>query len=197
MSMTITLTSESEELVSERVTSGAYQSANEVIAASLRLLAAQEKGMETLRREILRGVEDIEEGRFITCQNDAELDAFAAGIINQDQEKTLSLKDAVMRTVKVTATAEADLRQIWNYVAKYNPEAAGKLIREIIGKFALLRDQPLVGREQNKLLVNLRSFVVKNYFIFTSRLRTVLRFSAFCTVHETLKPSSKGFLDSL
>jgi toxin ParE1/3/4 len=71
-----------------------------------------------------------------------------------------------MPIVKVAAAAEEDLKEIWAYVAEYNPDAAGKLIKEITGKFALLRDHPQMGREQDKLLVDLRSFAVKNYIIF-------------------------------
>ena len=62
--MTITLTDELEELINERVRSSECKSADEVIMAGLRLLEAQEKGMEALRQEIMRGVEDIQQGRF-------------------------------------------------------------------------------------------------------------------------------------
>ena len=51
-------------------------------------------------------------------------------------------------------------------VARNNPEAASSLIKEITGKFALLRDHPLIGRQQSRLLANLRSFPVRNYIIF-------------------------------
>ncbi len=84
--MTITLTDELEELVSEKIKSGAYQSADEVITAGLRLLKAQEEGMEALRREITRGVEDIRHGRFTTYATDAELESFADEIIKRGQE---------------------------------------------------------------------------------------------------------------
>lgn len=85
--MTITLTDEIEELISEKVKSGAYQSADEVIIASLRLLKAQEKGMEALRREIMLGIEDIRQGRFTTYTTDAELEAFSDEVIRQGQER--------------------------------------------------------------------------------------------------------------
>ena len=71
--MTITLPAELEELVNEKVKSGAYKSADEVVTASLRLLKAQEKGMEALRREIMRGVEDIQQGRSTAITTEAEL----------------------------------------------------------------------------------------------------------------------------
>lgn len=74
--MTITLTDELEELINEKIKSGAYRSADKMIIASLRLLKAQEKGMEALRREIMSGVEDIRQGRFTAYETDAELVAF-------------------------------------------------------------------------------------------------------------------------
>ncbi len=83
--MTITLTDDLEELINEKVKSGEYKSADEVIMASLRLLKAQEKGMEVLRREIMRGVDDIQQGRFKAYETDAELEAFSDEIIRQGQ----------------------------------------------------------------------------------------------------------------
>ncbi len=71
-----------------------------------------------------------------------------------------------MRTIKIAAAAQTDLVEIAEYIAQDNPEAARKIIKEITSKFALLRDNPFIGREQNKILVNLRSFAVKKYVIF-------------------------------
>ncbi|HST50447.1 MAG TPA: type II toxin-antitoxin system ParD family antitoxin [Pyrinomonadaceae bacterium] len=85
--MTITLTDELEEMINAKVRSGEYESADEVVRESLRLLKAKEEGMDALRREILRGVEDIEQGRFTTYGTDAELEAFSEEIIRQGQER--------------------------------------------------------------------------------------------------------------
>jgi antitoxin ParD1/3/4 len=85
--MTITLTDELEELINAKVRSGAYKSADEVVMESLRLLKAKEEGMEALRREIMRGVEDIEQKRFTAHTTDAELEAFSDEIIRQGQER--------------------------------------------------------------------------------------------------------------
>lgn len=71
-----------------------------------------------------------------------------------------------MRTIKVAAAAREDLEAIWSYVAERDAEVAGKLVKEIVGKFAVLRDYPQMGREQYDLLINLRSFTVKGYIIF-------------------------------
>ena len=70
------------------------------------------------------------------------------------------------RTIKISASAAEDLKDIWNYAAQHDENSARKLIKEINKKFILLRDNPLVGREQDKFLVGLKSFVVKSYFIF-------------------------------
>ncbi len=85
--MTITLTDELEELINEKVKSGEYKTADEVIMASLRLLKAQEKGMEALRGEIMRGVEDVRQGHFAEYQTDAELEALSEEIIRQGQQR--------------------------------------------------------------------------------------------------------------
>lgn len=85
--MIVTLPTEVERIVTEKVNSGAYKSADEVISVSVRLLEAKEKGKEALRREIMRGFEDIQEGRFSTFSTDDELDAFADDIIRQAKER--------------------------------------------------------------------------------------------------------------
>ena len=85
--MTLTLTDELEELINEKVRSGEYKSAEEVIMESLRLLKAKEEGMEALRREVMRGVEDIEQERFTTLATDADLESFSDEIVRQGQER--------------------------------------------------------------------------------------------------------------
>ena len=70
------------------------------------------------------------------------------------------------RIVQISVDAAEDLKDMWEYISQRNENAASKLIKEIKNKFILLRDNPLVGREQNEYLIGLRSFVVKSYFIF-------------------------------
>jgi putative addiction module CopG family antidote len=62
--MTITPPDELEELINEKIKSGEYKSADEVVIEGLHLLKAKEQGREALLREIMRGVVDIQEGRF-------------------------------------------------------------------------------------------------------------------------------------
>lgn len=85
--MTVTLTGEIEELVNERVKSGVYRSAEEVILLGLRLLKAQEEALAELRREIQAGMDDIQQGRFKTYTTDAELADLVAAVVKGGQER--------------------------------------------------------------------------------------------------------------
>jgi toxin ParE1/3/4 len=102
-----------------------------------------------------------------------------------------------MPIVKVAAAAEEDLKKIWAYVAEQNPEAAGKLIKEITRRFAILRDQPHMGREQDKLLVNLRSFTVKNYVIFYQPFEEGIEILRVLHGSRDIGSIFEGFFDSL
>ncbi|MFN7946277.1 MAG: type II toxin-antitoxin system ParD family antitoxin [Blastocatellia bacterium] len=90
--MTITLNPEIEEIVNERVRSGAYRSAEEVILTSLRLLQAQEKKLAELEPALQAGLDDIRDGRFTAATTDDELEALAAEIISQAQEGASQVK---------------------------------------------------------------------------------------------------------
>ena len=65
--MNISLTSELEQLVNEKVASGMYTSASEVIREGLRLLKERDElrriQMEELRRDIMLGVEQVQQGK--------------------------------------------------------------------------------------------------------------------------------------
>jgi antitoxin ParD1/3/4 len=86
--MNITITEkELEAFVNEKVQSGVYQSAEEMVVESLRLLKEREEKTEALRKEILRGVEDIKQGRFTTYTTDEELDELAESIMREGKER--------------------------------------------------------------------------------------------------------------
>lgn len=102
-----------------------------------------------------------------------------------------------MPNLKVAAAAERDLLEILNYVSQFNPSAAEKLIKEILSKFAILRDNPQAGTEQNKLMVNLRSFVVRNYFIFYQPFGDGVEILRVLHSSRDIEAIFKGFFDSL
>ena len=91
--MTITLTDDLQELIDEEIRRGAYESADEVIRAGLHLLKAREEGVEALRKEILRGFEDIQHGRFTTVESDEELEAFSNETISRAEERRDSRRE--------------------------------------------------------------------------------------------------------
>lgn len=67
--MNVSLTPQLEEMINQKVATGLYQSASEVVRAGLRLLEEQDRTrelrLEELRREIARGIKDADEGRTV------------------------------------------------------------------------------------------------------------------------------------
>jgi antitoxin ParD1/3/4 len=65
--MNVSLTPELEEFVVQKVQSGLYQTASEVVRDGLRLLLERDElhrqRLEELRREIAAGIEEIEQGK--------------------------------------------------------------------------------------------------------------------------------------
>lgn len=86
--MNISLTPDLEAIINEQIKSGLYNSPNEVIRESLRLLKEQDElkrlRREELRKEIMKGVEDMKEGRYKTYNSGEEI---ANEIIQRGQEK--------------------------------------------------------------------------------------------------------------
>jgi toxin ParE1/3/4 len=68
--------------------------------------------------------------------------------------------------VFVSDRADADLLQIYRYLAERNPAAAESIIREIHRKFENLSHFPFIGRDRSTLSQGTRSVVVHPYVIF-------------------------------
>lgn len=96
--MEITLTPGLGNLIKEKVKSGKFNSASEVVQASLRRMFADEnfqnadkqRRSEHLRREIMKGVEQIRNGKGIVVDVN-DLDDFAEEIIKRGLERRESL----------------------------------------------------------------------------------------------------------
>lgn len=71
-----------------------------------------------------------------------------------------------MATILVTPLAQEDLGDIWDYASESSVERADRLLDLIYEKCQRLAEYPEMGRARHELLVNLRSFTVKNYVIF-------------------------------
>ena len=60
---------------------------------------------------------------------------------------------------------EADLDEIWLFIAADNPDAADRLVDRIGGVFQLLQENPQAGRQRPELGRGVRSFAVGNYVV--------------------------------
>jgi toxin ParE1/3/4 len=69
-------------------------------------------------------------------------------------------------TILVTPLAQEDLGDIWAYASESDVERADWLLDLIYETCQRLAEYPEMGRARHELLVNLRSFTVKNYVIF-------------------------------
>jgi len=80
--MQVSLTPKLEELVREKVRSGLYNDASEVIRDALKLMqeldAVQGLKLERLREELAKGEADLAAGRKTIISNDDELSALFA-----------------------------------------------------------------------------------------------------------------------
>lgn len=89
--MNVSLTPELENLVNEKVKSGLYNSASEVVRESLRLLQEQDILKEIrrngLRREIMLGVEQIRNGEYTEVKSPQELKSFTEQLIKDARGK--------------------------------------------------------------------------------------------------------------
>ncbi len=61
--MNVSLTPELERLVDEKVKSGLYQTASEVVREALRLLNTRDEQLERLRTSVQAGFEQIDRGK--------------------------------------------------------------------------------------------------------------------------------------
>jgi antitoxin ParD1/3/4 len=62
--MNVSLTVELEQLVNDKVKTGMYQTASEVIREGLRLLKERDQRLESLRRDVRAGFEAVEHGEY-------------------------------------------------------------------------------------------------------------------------------------
>ncbi|WP_395715360.1 type II toxin-antitoxin system ParD family antitoxin [Prosthecobacter sp.] len=77
--MTVTLPASLESFVSQKIASGLYDNADEVVVESLGLMRQQERWKATASVKINEGLRDLNEGRVLTDeQSRGEMAAFKA-----------------------------------------------------------------------------------------------------------------------
>ena len=75
----------------------------------------------------------------------------------------------------LTPRANADLEEIWMFIAADNPAQADDFIDLIDEKFQNLSRQPGLGRRREELVAGLRSFPVGRYVIFYLQVQDCLQ----------------------
>lgn len=71
-----------------------------------------------------------------------------------------------MNRYKLSQLAEQDLEDIWVYITGQNPLASDKQIAQILDRLPMLAQFPDMGKKQDGLLKELRSFPIKPYIVF-------------------------------
>jgi len=62
--------------------------------------------------------------------------------------------------------AEADLDDIWWYIAQDNPDAADRVLDSIDERCTTLAQFPYIGTNRDEIMPNLRSLSVGNYVVY-------------------------------
>jgi tRNA-specific 2-thiouridylase len=73
---------------------------------------------------------------------------------------------APARQLLISATAEADLAEIWAYIAEDSPKAATTFVTALEAKFIPLLDFPGIGSTRDQLAPGLRALPYKTYVIY-------------------------------
>ena len=68
--------------------------------------------------------------------------------------------------LRFRAEAQRDLREIGDFIARDNREAARRFVRLLRGKCGILAANPHIGRERPELCPGIRSYPVGRYVIF-------------------------------
>lgn len=71
-----------------------------------------------------------------------------------------------MKEAFITELAESDLAKIWAYIAQHDPIAAERFTEALRVRCHKLAQSPGRGRLRNDFAPGLRSYRVKNYFIY-------------------------------
>ena len=89
--MNVSLTPELERLINDKVETGFYQTASEVVREALRLLKHRDEGLVELRRDIQAGLDQAVRGEY-TAHNRPSLSKLAAQVKARGRKRLAALK---------------------------------------------------------------------------------------------------------
>lgn len=88
----------------------------------------------------------------------------------------------------LASLADADVEEIWFYVAQYDSKSADTYVQHLAAEFSFLAENPEAGKRRPDLGPDLRFFPYRRYFSII-QLNPVLRFLESCTELKILKLS--------
>lgn len=97
--MNVSLTPELERLINDKVETGSYQTASEVVREALRLLKHRDEGLVQLRGDINAGLEQIARGKY-TEHDRASLSTLAARVKARGRKRLAALKASKRRAAR-------------------------------------------------------------------------------------------------
>ena len=97
--MNISLTPELEQLVTDKVKSGMYQTSSEVIREGLRLLRERDERLQSLRRDIRAGFEAVDRGEF-TDYNQSNVEELADRVKSRGRKRLANEERKTGHSVK-------------------------------------------------------------------------------------------------
>jgi toxin ParE1/3/4 len=71
-----------------------------------------------------------------------------------------------LKRLIIAPSASSDLREIHDFIAEDNADAASRWIDMLIDRFDLLRSQPGIGRQRDEITPGYRSVAEGDYIIF-------------------------------
>ena len=75
-----------------------------------------------------------------------------------------------MNRYRFSRQAEQDLEDIWVYLTQQNELLADQQIAQLLNRLPMLSQFPDMGKQREDLLVGLKSFPVKPYIIFYTKI---------------------------
>lgn len=79
-----------------------------------------------------------------------------------------------MSEPRLTEQAEADLDELWAYIAANNPEAADRMVDAVLESSRMHVRFPGMGQSRDELRPGLRCFVVSPYVVFYRTLEATI-----------------------
>jgi toxin ParE1/3/4 len=166
--MEVHLTPDQEAFVRQAIESGRLHRPEDAVEEALRLWEERERKPA----EILASVDLAEaslargEGRVIATEQDVR--KLASEVNLRGRARRGAASAATLMAVRVATEVEADLDEIWSYVATESgdPDVAERLINSITSHFSMLSKHPQLGRRRDHdLRPGLRSLSVGAYVI--------------------------------